>query len=448
MTTSTTTTSDLREKALGLRRARRYADALPLYQTMWEHDREACTTWDAWAYALCLQQTDHLDEALDMCRRIYRHDPDFGPARSLYAWCIFQKIPHSAEEESAAATLLKAADAIAKLCKADETRSPLAAVALKVAAYYLGRAAPHPDRALEWLDRLLPDTLGTEPRQLTLPDGKTVMQASNQEQYYGLRIKALYLRGSYTDCACACREALNALPAFHYDNDLWFRRYLAQSLLRTDRAKEARELYAHILPRKRAWFLLKEAGDVCLALGEEKMADYFHLSAAMECAEPDKAVRLLETLAGRCLAADNPDMARLHVATACRLRAERQWGLPISLAELADRCGLDTGALPEAHKLRDDWKALQSYWETRLDNILPPLQGRISRMLPGDRAGFVQCEKDGKTYFFQATQFRGNRGRLAEGLPVQFRIETGYDAKKDKVLPVAVALREGGVSDS
>lgn len=444
MTATANTTTDLREKALSLRRARRYADALPLYQMMWEQDREACTTWDAWAYALCLQQTRRLDEALDMCRRIYRHDPAFGPARSLYAWCIFQKIPHDTDDESSAATLLKAADAIAKLCQADETGTPLAPVALKAAAHYLGRATPHPDKALEWLDRLLPATLGTEPRQLTLPDGKTVVLASNQEQYYSLRIKALYLRGSHTVCAGACREALAVLPAFHYDNDLWFRRYLAQSLLRTDQAKEARELYAYILPRKRAWFLLKEAGDVCMAMGEQKMSEYFHLSAAVECAEPDKAVRLLELLAGQCLRRDDTEPARLHVTTACRLRAERQWNLPISLAELADRCGIDTGALPADGNLRHDWKMLQSYWEARLDSILPPLQGRIGRMLPGDRAGFVQCEKDGRMHFFQSAQFRGRRALLAEGLAVRFRIETGYDAKKDKVLPVAVALREMG----
>lgn len=442
--TAALTTSDLREKALALRRARRYADALPLYQTLWEQDREACTLWDAWAYALCLKQTDHLDDALNMCRRIYRHDPAFGPARSLYAWCVFQKIPSATEADADANTLLKAAGAIAQLCKPDETGTPLAAVVLRTASYYLGRATPHPDKALEWLGQLLPATLDREPRQMTLPDGKTVMQASQREQYYGLRIKALYLRGSYTDCAGVCREALEALPTFHYDNDLWFRRYLAQSLLRTDEAGEARGLYAYILPRKRAWFLLKEAGDVCAALGEQKMADYFHLSAAVECGEPDKAVKLLEILAERCWAKEQADMARLHVLAAGRWRKERGWNIPLSLAELADRCGMEEVEWEAPHQLREDWRLLQRGWEDGLDGILPPRQGRISRMMPGNRAGFVQCGADGASYYFSAAQFRGNRGRLAEGLPVRFRIETGYDAKKDKVLPVAVAVREMG----
>lgn len=275
---------------------------------------------------------------------------------------------------------------------------------------------------------------------MTLPDGKTVMQAPHKEQYYGLLIKALYAQGSHSACIETCREALQVLPAFHYDNDLWFRRYMAQSLLRIDMAQEARKLYAYILPRRRAWFLLKEAGDVSRALGESKMATYFHLSAAMECSEPDKAVRLLELLAGHCLQEQQHDMAQLHVATALRLRAEHGWSTPTSLAELADRCDLDPAALP-AGRQAEDWQRLQSYWEASLDAILPPQRGRISRMLPGNRAGFVQCDSDGKTYFFQSAQFRGRRTLLAEGLVVRFRIETGYNAKKDKVLPVAVALR-------
>lgn len=429
---------DIRENAMTLRRARRYAEALPLYRQMWEENREECTLWDGWGYALCLKQTGHLGEALDMCRKLYRHDPGFGPARSLYAWCIFLSAMTGPEAEDEAA-MLKAANAIAQLCDPEDAQSPLAPAVLKAAGYYLRRATPSPEKALEWLDKLAPGQLSDAVHTVQLPEGKPVEQASHKEQYYSLRIKALFLQGSNTECAQCCREALEAVQAFHYDNHLWFRRYLAQSLLRTNHAQEARELYAYILPRRREWFLLKEAGDVCNALGEKKMALYFFLSAALECRDPEKAVRLLETLAARFLEMDKREEALLHISAACRIRTERQWGIPHSLMALAADCNFNEEEMPEG-SVRKDWNNLQRAWELALDQILPPIPGRVTRMLPGNKAGFVQADDGKGPFFFHAAQFRGRRELLAEGLAVSFRVESGYDAKKDKVVPNAVGV--------
>ncbi|MBX2929806.1 MAG: cold shock domain-containing protein [Saprospiraceae bacterium] len=435
-----TAVPDIRENAMTLRRARRYADALPLYRQMWEHNRAECTLWDGWGYALCLKQTGHLSEALDMCRKLYRHDPAFAPARSLYAWCVFLSAmtgPAAADDE---AGMLKAAQGIVQLCDPKDAQSPLAPAMLKVAAYYLQRASPNPEQALEWLARLDPALLSAEVRAVATPDGKQMEQASQQEQFFSLRIKALFLQGCNTECALCCREALATLTAFHYDNHLWFRRYLAQSLLRTEQPQEARELYAYILPRRREWFLLKEAGDVCAALGEDKMAAYFHFSAAAECRDPDKAVRLLELLAARFLKTDERDSAKRHLIAAARIRTDRGWKLPHSLLAQAHDCDVDVEGLPKG-SIRNDWNELRRLWQQALDRILPPMTGRITRMLPGNKAGFVQADNGQGPFFFHAAQFNGRREQLAEGLAVCFRVESGYDAKKDKVTPNAVGVR-------
>jgi hypothetical protein len=69
------------------------------------------------------------------------------------------------------------------------------------------------------------------------------------------------------------------------------------------------------------------------------------------------------------------------------------------------------------------------------------LHGRVKKILPHGRAGFIAGEK-GTEYYFTVKSFKGAQHRLKEGLEVDFYIEKSFDPKKQKESEVAVNIRE------
>ncbi len=99
------------------RKNKQYEQALPLYKQVWESGWEQSREWTGWGYAFCLRKLDNPVDALEICREVYKINPEMDYNRSLYAWCIFDaelKIDNSAIKEDEN-RFFKAADAILKL---------------------------------------------------------------------------------------------------------------------------------------------------------------------------------------------------------------------------------------------------------------------------------------------------------------------------------------------
>ena len=62
----------IKKQADEFRKAKKYADALPLYKQLWEEYRENCNEWEGWAYSFCLKQQKEYKNSLDICREVYK----------------------------------------------------------------------------------------------------------------------------------------------------------------------------------------------------------------------------------------------------------------------------------------------------------------------------------------------------------------------------------------
>lgn len=419
----------LKTQASELRKAGKFAEALPLYETLWTQHREDCSEWDCWGYAWCLRKTGRSSEALQVCRDAYKDYPDFPKLRSLYGWCIYDLYikRDDSEIQQDEANFFKAANAIVQLTR-NEAYSPYTLTVFKVLDYLKSRPAYPAVRILEWTDKLRPEELSSEPSPFTDKEGKSREYASDREKWYSYRTKALFKLGRYEECIQVAEEALASITKFHHDNDIWFRSRIALSRAKLGDPESAIAEMESLLARKKDWFIHREIAQLLLGMGRTDEALNRGIEALLAPGPSDLGFKWeLFLLMGRIFQEKGDlERARKHILLAVKVRQAEDWRIPQELSEAVAELGVDMAdqvSAEDLHReLRQEWKAMKL-------SQMPHAQGVITNLVGEGKAGFIRGD-NGQDYYFKVQSFRGPRDRLAPGLRVQFYVEKSADPSK------------------
>ncbi|RMH53559.1 MAG: tetratricopeptide repeat protein, partial [Bacteroidetes bacterium] len=257
----------LRKKAGALRKAQRYEEALEPYRMLWEQSTQQ-DAWDGWGYAFCLEKTGQTTPALEVCRKAHELDPEHELVRQLYARCLYYVEVRA--EQTSLGRQMQAARLIGELVAQDDPYAPYLVPSILHVATALKERGRFRD-VLEWLDRLDPSRLSTEPFQLE-EKGRTIKIPSEATRYWLLRCKALFRTGDFAGCREAVEQALQQVPRPVNDADLWWRRLkaLAQAV-EGDLETAYREL-SRLAARKPAWFLEEDLARIARKQGNHDVA--------------------------------------------------------------------------------------------------------------------------------------------------------------------------------
>ena len=401
----------IRQNANGLSKEKNYADALPLYRSLWDGYRDKCNEWDGWRYAFCLKQLKDYRAALDICRQTYKLNRDFEPVKGLYAWCIYYtEITTPIKDES---QFIRAADAITGLAKQDDKYSAYQITVFKVLEHLTDKY-PYPvDRILEWTGKLNPQLLDDNYFTTTDKDGKEREIASKKERYYMLRSRALLEKGEFDECIRICEEGLKSFDKLHYDNDVWFRWRIALSYEGLGESEKSLDLLLELLKMKKEWFIQKEIAEQYYRLGDYSKSLQYALDSALNFGEINKKINTYIVLTKSLNQLGKSEEARLHEDFIASLKNGEQ-------------------NREAENELRKIWNRL------KFDNQ-PRITGKIKAILPNGKAGFVETGK-GKSYYFSMREFKNKREMAQINQSVTFYLEEGYDAKKDRKTMNAVRL--------
>ncbi|MDR0938823.1 MAG: hypothetical protein LBN29_05640 [Mediterranea sp.] len=400
----------LRREAEVLQAGHQYKDAATLFRKLWEGCPDERTAWDGWRYAFCLKQEKCYVEALDICREVYRIDPDFVPARELYAWCVYytEIVPEPVCHEP---TFLRAATAIMRLTSQEAPHSAYTVTVFKVLSYLSSRSSYPTEAMLEWTDRLRPERLGTSVFSFTDPKGKQREVASELERYYMYRAKALLEKGEWDPCIALSTEALAKLTAFHYDNDAWFRWRVALAHRGKGEDDVALKLLKSLLSRKRDWFIEKEIADILYRQGIIGEALTHARRAAAQPGDPSMRGALYQLLADILGKLGQTDEAKRYAHLVHLLRVSPN----------ADR----------------DNRLREALGSVRSQPSVTQLSGVVHSILPTGNAGFIKAD-NGRTYFFRLRDFRVKSEEAVPGLRVTFDLTKGFDKKKNQASDNAI----------
>ena len=373
-----------------------------------------------------------------MAREVYKLDPNFRLGRSEYARTVYDAHIRRADEPTP--ELLKAAAAVLQLTASDPqdyaATSPFVVTILRVSK--LLSAKGRDLRALEWLDKL--DHLQLQAKPLTRRDhtGQQKESASNREQYYSIRTRALQRLERWQECLDTTLRAIDVCGQLHHDNDLWFARRVALSRLWLGHPEEALTDLQKISGRKPSGFIQTDIAVAAHATGRIDLAFAHALQALLtrdDIGFKLEAARLLaELLWGR----GDVEHARAHLRLCIAVRASKGWTPSERLATLAKDWDVVSGQDdPEALL-----KELRRLWNAWKDGLTPRRAGMILQMLPHGRAGFIRGD-DNARFYFRARDWKDNRSSPAPGNRVTFTTRPGFDPKRNQSTIEACDIRSG-----
>lgn len=420
---------DLRTRANELRKSGVFEDAAALYEVLWKD--EAHNEWDGWGYAFCLHKLHRTEEALDICRQVYRIAPDMPQVRQVYAWCVYD-LEIALEEVHDVNRFLKAASGILKLVDQSDKFAPYTSTVLKVCRQLQQRNRNQD--VLTWLDRLDAGLLSNEPFTITGKNGRDRKVPSDLQRYYTFRVKALNAMNRHDECRACVDEALEAVPVFVNDGDIWLLRLKALSLVAQGDLDTAFADLEELLHRKATWFLYNDLAGLAWRQGDRDTAWQYLLHALLDKTPAELRINVFQQAAEWHLKEGRTRDAALHVSLVLGIRKERGWPVRPGLQALSRSLNVSDQNLESSSSLL---KSLRSAWQKNLEKLEPRNRGTVDRILDDGCSGFVQTG-DGNRYYFKS---RSLQGLLRQGMEVSFRTEPGYDRKRDRPTVNAVDVK-------
>jgi hypothetical protein len=145
-----------------------------------------------------------------------------------------------------------------------------------------------------------PDYLKTDCRTIDVErkgEKKPMELASDKENWYAYKSKALIKQEMFQDCYDISKEALETFSNFHYSNDVWFARRIALSKKYLGNPTDAIAELLQILKRKKEWFIQKELAELYKEAGDYESAFKFAILAINNFGDLEYKVALLYLLA-------------------------------------------------------------------------------------------------------------------------------------------------------
>ena len=425
--------AEMRQQAKEQRSEQQYQKAIELYKRVWEEYPEQCDKWVGWEYADCLYKVKDYSEALAICRVVYKQVNDFSYTNTIYARCIYQMEIKVSEVQNQH-RFLKAAKAITELTVQDQY-SPYVQTIFKVLEYH--KKKNHYGEMIGWLEKLDAVRLNRSSIRFTDNDGNERELASEWENYYAMHAKALFMEKRFEECKRVSEQALTSISSFHYNNDIWFKRYIAKSYEALGDYQRALDLLKDILCRKKEWFIYGDLSHLYYIQKVYKEAMLFGMKAALG-AKLMLSTDLLLRLADLFDRDEKSDWAARHIELACALQLSKVPRLDSRLAGFAHQYQIDVNQTKDVNGLLC---TMQQEWQKRINEMRELQRGEVAKIIMEGRAGFIKAE-DGNSYYFKSKSFRGRPGTLGLGLKVQFYIEESFDGKKNQVSYEAIDIRK------
>lgn len=429
--------NSLKKKAGDLRKQKSYQEAVELYKTIWENHKDICNEWDGWNYAFSLRKIGDSENVYRVSEEVFQRWSEFETNHSLLAWCIYDLSINkvTSENKQNEPAFFDAANRIIGLAPPSKF-SPFARTIFKVVEYLEESRTTYPaDSINNWLDKLDPSELTLDTWHGKDQRGKPMEHASDREQWYSKKTKALYSLGKFQKCIDMGEKAIKEIPVFHYRNDKWIKRLIALSLGELNKPEEGITWLDQIMDHKAEWFLYFDKAFLLNKIGNMHEALKFASFAALERKELGYKCNVFLLMGKILLNKGELDLAKKHLLLAAKIRLENEWSIPDELKGLVDQTSIN---ISESKPAKDLAKDLRYYWQSMRFADLDNAVGTINNIVKSGKSGFISGE-DGKEYYFRIINFQGNPKLLNSGTRITFFIQkSDQTAKLDTALGIEI----------
>lgn len=265
--------------------------------------------------------------------------------------------------------------------------------------------------------------------------------ASDFENWYAYKTKALMKLGEWQECFDKSKEALEKIENFHYSNDVWFSRRVALSKKNLGNTEDTIEELETILKRKREWFIQKELAELYFEKDDLDTAFKMAIDAINNFGPLEFKVDLLFLIAKILNKQGKSDLAFKHLSLSKLVRQDEEWKVPQKLSDELNQIDQIEIPLSELMNLKSELKKYWNGFNKNDENQKTPkhrnnsdnLQGEITKLLHDNergKDGFIKS--DNNEFYFSASPNWHLTSELTVGKKVVFKVIPATDEKKEQ----------------
>jgi len=259
-----------------------------------------------------------------------------------------------------------------------------------------------------------------------------VEMASDYESYLSTKAKYLERTESFDECIVVCDKALAEIKTMHYDNNIWFTRLKALSLISSGKSDEGEQLLESLLKDKKGqkWFIKKELAEVFNDHSDFEKALTFAIDAAMTGEDYPLKTDLFLLLSRIFFRQGKNEEAIHHAKLLLAITQQEDRKVKADHQNVYQHFQIS----PEAKLDVGEWlKACKKDWEDHQFGSLQKEEGVIDAIHDNGKSGFIK-NNDGTRRFFSMREFT-NRKRSDEelkGFKVSYYRKEALNQRGDK----------------
>lgn len=415
----------LRLQAKELRKNKNYKEAEKLYLHIWNmlNEEDKIDKWLGWEYADTLKKLNKIDEAIEISKQVYLSEKNFKYIKDLLAWCSFEKyikdieIPETDKEKN---EIEKIGKFIIKIVDNDKN-TPYLRTIFKFLKIY--KKPFNAIKIRDWLELINPNNLSSEEKKFKDKSNKERKCASQKEEWYYLNCKSLFELCKYNECIIACDNALSEIEKFHFDYDIWIKRFKAISMGHIGMKAEAVQTLKELLMSKRHWIIYYNIFQIYIDEGKYLEALIYAYKASLTKDNIRLKINMFEQMGDILIKVDNHEMVLYHYLLCDEIRKENKWLKSEKISKYIYE--FQSNNLISYNNIYDK---LKKFWIEELIKNNERYEGQILKILQNNKCGFIKCK--GGSYYFNVKSMINYKGILKENSLVTFELQDSIDRKK------------------
>lgn len=266
---------------------------------------------------------------------------------------------------------------------------------------------------------------------------KDMELASDFENWYAYKTKALLKLGEWDECFKKSKEALEKIESFHYSNDIWFSRRIAISKKNLGNTDDAILELETVLRKKREWFIQKELAELYFDKDDLEQAFKYALDAINNFGPMEFKVDLLFLLGKILIKREKKDLAFKHLTLSKLLRENEDWKVPQKLIDELKNFTNSDITLDNIETLKLE---LEEFWNSNIPKkkkfFSKPKsnqKGEIVKIMNDNargKDGFLKS--DNKEFYFSLSANYYLTPKIQIGTKVEFNIMLSKDGKREQ----------------
>ena len=376
--------------------------ACDTYVEVWKTYPTEFNDWDAFFFFQSIRKSGQSKEELE--NEIFEKYGANERVKSIYSWVLFDRYVRNFDETRV--TILE--PGILRLTEVASQKDMVNATDSFPCPYTIGvnriiKTYKKPNFNIQkigfWLDKLDEAKLSPVPtkRHDEVKDIDVEM-ASDYESFLSTKAKFLERTEEYEKCIELCDKALAEITNMHHDNNIWFVRLKALSLINLDRSYEGEALLESLLKDRKGqkWFIKKELADLYNEHAQYEKALNYAIDAALTGKDYELKTELFLLLARIFFRLNKSEEASAHAKLLLSITQKEERRIKADHSNIYKHFKLDTAIVLDFGECLKNCKAI---WETEKFSGMQKEEGQIELLHSNGKSGIIKSNGGLKRFF-------------------------------------------------